>query len=42
MWPSPDKSLQRTFDPPPILAVAKTGVATNAVELRRYVLRDSS
>jgi hypothetical protein len=31
-----NKSLQRTFDPPPIFAVAKTGVASNAAELRRY------
>jgi hypothetical protein len=33
----PNKSLQRTFDPPPIFADAKTGVASNAAELRRYV-----
>ena len=32
-----DKSLQRTFDPPPIFAVAKTGVASNAAEFMRYV-----
>jgi len=32
---TPNKSLQRTFDPLPILAVAKTGIATNAAELRR-------
>ena len=31
----PNKSLQRTFDPPPIFAAAKTGVASNAAELRR-------
>ena len=30
-----NKSLQRTFDPPPIFAAAKTGVASNAAELRR-------
>ena len=30
-----NKSLQRTFDPPPIFADAKTGVASNAAELRR-------
>ena len=31
----PNKSLQRTFDPPPIFAAAKTGVASNAAEPRR-------
>jgi hypothetical protein len=31
------KSLQVTFDPPPIFATAKTVVASNAPELRRYV-----
>ncbi len=31
----PNKSLQRTFDPPPVFATAKTGVASNAAELRR-------
>ena len=36
---SPNKSLQRTFDPPPIFAVAKTGAASNAAELRRYGAR---
>ena len=30
-----NKSLQLTFDPPPIFAAAKTGVASNAAELRR-------
>ncbi len=30
-----NKSLQRTFDPPPLFAVAKNGVASNAAELRR-------
>lgn len=35
---TPNKSLQVTFDPPPIFAVAKAGVASNAPELRRYVL----
>ena len=30
-----NKSLQRTFDPPPIFAAAKIGVASNAAELRR-------
>ena len=34
---SANKSLQRTFDPPPIFAFAKTGVASNAAEFRRYV-----
>ena len=34
---SPNKSLQLTFDPPPILAIAKTGVASNVAELGRYV-----
>jgi hypothetical protein len=37
---SPNKSLQRTFDPPPIFAAAKTGAASNAAKLRRYILRD--
>lgn len=32
-----NKSLQRTFDPPPIFTAAKTGAAaSNAAELRRY------
>ena len=31
-----NKSLQRTFDPPPIYAAAKTGIASNAAKLRRY------
>ena len=31
----PNKSLQRTFDPPPIFATAKKAVASNAAELRR-------
>jgi len=30
-----NKSLHRTFDPLPIFAVAKTGTASNAGELRR-------
>jgi hypothetical protein len=30
-------SLHRTFDPLPIFASAKTGIASNAGELRRYV-----
>ncbi len=30
-----NKSLQLTFDPPPIFAAAKNGVASNAAELRR-------
>jgi hypothetical protein len=34
---TPDKSLQRTFNLPPAFAAAKAGVASNAVELRRYV-----
>lgn len=29
-----NKSLQRTFDPPPIFADAKTDVASNAAEFR--------
>ncbi|PTN32379.1 hypothetical protein C6366_16615 [Desulfonatronum sp. SC1] len=36
----PNKSLQVTFDPPPIFAVARTGVASNGPELRRS--RDAS
>ena len=32
----PNKSLQLTFDPPPIFAAAKTGVASNAAELKRW------
>lgn len=31
---TPNKSLQRTFDPPPIFAIAKTAVASNAAELK--------
>jgi hypothetical protein len=31
----PNKSLHRTFDPLPIFAFAKTGIASNAGELRR-------
>ena len=31
----PNKSLQRTFDPPPIFAAAKTVDASNATELKR-------
>ncbi len=34
---TPNKSLQRTFDPPPIFANRKNGVASNAAELRRYM-----
>ncbi len=30
-----NKSLQVTFDPLPIFAAAKTGIASNAPELRR-------
>jgi len=37
---SPNKSLQRTFDPPPIFAAAKTGVASNAAEFSRYTQYD--
>ena len=37
---APNKSLQRTFDPPPIFAAAKTVVASNAAELRRWVAKD--
>ncbi len=32
---TPNKSLQVTFDPPPIFAVAKTVVASNAPEFWR-------
>lgn len=32
---SPNKSLQRTFDPPPIFVVAKTVVASNDDEFQR-------
>ena len=32
----PNKSLQRTFDPPPTFAAAKAGVASNAAELWRW------
>jgi hypothetical protein len=32
---SPNNSLHRTFDPLPILAVAKNLIASNAGELRR-------
>ena len=31
-----NNSLQQAFDPPPIFAAAKTVVASNAAELRRY------
>lgn len=31
----PNNVLQGTFDPPPIFAVAKTAVASNATEHRR-------
>jgi len=31
----PNKSLQGTFDPPPVFAAAKTAVASNAPALRR-------
>ena len=34
-----NKALQGTFDPPPIFAAAKTGVASNAAELRRWATR---
>ena len=37
-----NKSLQRSFDPPPIFAAAKTGAASNAAELSRYVARVAS
>lgn len=33
----PNKSLHRTFDSLPIFAFAKTSIASNAGELRRYV-----
>jgi hypothetical protein len=32
-----NKSLHQTFNPLPIFASAKTGIASNAGELRRYV-----
>jgi hypothetical protein len=32
---APNKSLQRTFDPLPIFAAAKTGITSNTAELRR-------
>ncbi len=35
-----NKSLQRTFDPLPIFADAKAGIASNAAELRRYAPQD--
>jgi hypothetical protein len=35
----PNKSLQGTFDPSPIFAVAKAVAASNAPEFRRYVLQ---
>ncbi|PXV75261.1 hypothetical protein [Nitrosomonas eutropha] len=31
-----NKLLQRTFNPLPIFAAAKTGIASNAAKLRRY------
>lgn len=34
MGAEPNKSLQVTFDPLPISATAKTGIASNAPELR--------
>jgi|TARA_R110000823_G_scaffold51415_1_gene128179 hypothetical protein len=34
---SPNKSLHWTFDPLPIFAAAKTAIASNARELKRYV-----
>ncbi|PXV73669.1 hypothetical protein SAMN05216317_1475 [Nitrosomonas eutropha] len=37
---SPNKSLQLTFDPPPIFAAAKMVTASNAAELRRYANND--
>lgn len=37
MLDAPNKSLQRTFDPPPIFAGAKTSVTSNATELKRYM-----
>lgn len=32
-----NNSLQRTFDPPPIFASAKTGIASYAAQLNRLV-----
>ena len=37
---APNRSLQVTFDPPPIFAVAKTVVASNAPELRRCTAKN--
>ena len=34
----PNKSLQLTFDPLPAFGAAKSGVASNTAELRRYAL----
>ena len=42
MTAAANKSLQRTFDPPPIFATAKTVVASNAAELWRYAFQDKS
>ncbi len=38
---TPNKSLQLTFDPPPLFAAAKSGVASNAAELRRWAQEDA-
>jgi len=34
----PNKALQVTIDPLPIFATAKTGIASNAPELRRWAV----
>ena len=41
MKKKPNKSLHRIFDPLPIFASEKTGIASNAGELRRYVFNSS-
>jgi len=33
----PNKSLQRTFDPVAIFAIAKTPTGSNATEFKRYI-----
>lgn len=32
---TPNKSLQRPYDPPPVFAITRTVVASNAAELKR-------
>lgn len=36
-----NKSLHQTFDPLPIIADPKTGIASNDGELRRYAIQKS-